>query len=154
SSGATLSRRAAGKSSGYRSRRVTPPPPSSRRSAARAVEPRPFRPNAPNPPTPRHLIIWIGLTTSNSLNLRALLQTAVARSGMDRPATVVSGLTPPAKALYVAAASQSMPRGTVVFVVPTDRDVEEAVADVAFFVAALEGFSAAASEQAVLPFPS
>src|SRR4051812_30146207 len=73
---------------------------------------------------------------------------------MDRPAAVVSGLTGPAKALYVAAASQAMPRGTVVYVVPTDRDVEEAVADIAFFVAALEGLSAAAAEQAVLPFPS
>src|SRR3954469_19094916 len=73
---------------------------------------------------------------------------------MDRPATVVSGLTPPAKALYVAAASQALPRGTVVYVVPTDRDVEQAVADISFFVAALEGFSAAASDEAVLPFPS
>jgi transcription-repair coupling factor (superfamily II helicase) len=73
---------------------------------------------------------------------------------MDRPASVVSGLTGPAKALYIAAASQAMPKGTVVYVVPTDRDVEQAVEDVTFFVAALEGLSAAAAEQAVLPFPS
>src|SRR5262249_28470004 len=73
---------------------------------------------------------------------------------MDRPAAIVSGLTPPGKALYVAAASQAMPRGTVVYVVPTDRDLEQAVEDVAFFVAALEGLSAAGAEQAVLPFPS
>jgi transcription-repair coupling factor (superfamily II helicase) len=73
---------------------------------------------------------------------------------MERAAPVVSGLTAPAKALYVAAAAQAMPRGTVVYVVPTDRDVEQAVEDVAFFVAALEGLSAAAAEHAVLPFPS
>jgi transcription-repair coupling factor (superfamily II helicase) len=73
---------------------------------------------------------------------------------MDRPAAVLSGLIEPAKALYVAAASQALPKGTVVYVVPTDRDVEQAVEDVTFFVAALEGLSAAAAEQAVLPFPS
>jgi len=73
---------------------------------------------------------------------------------MDRKVAVVSGLTAPAKALYVATASQAMPRGTVVYVVPADRDVEQAVEDVTFFVAALEGLSAAAAEQAVLPFPS
>jgi transcription-repair coupling factor (superfamily II helicase) len=56
--------------------------------------------------------------------------------------------------LYVAAAAHAMPRGAVLFVVPGDRDLEQAVADVTFFVGALEGLSASAAEQAVLPFPS
>ena len=34
-----------------------------------------------------------GMSTATSLNLRAVLKTAVARSGMDVPARVVSGLT-------------------------------------------------------------
>jgi hypothetical protein len=33
------------------------------------------------------------MSTATSLNLRAVLKTAVARSGMDVPARVVSGLT-------------------------------------------------------------
>src|SRR5207247_331655 len=47
------------------------------------------------------------MSTATSLNLRALLKTAVARSGMDVPARVVSGLTASAKALHVAAAAQA-----------------------------------------------
>ena len=39
------------------------------------------------------------VTTSTSLNLRALLKAAVTRSGMETPAPAVSGLTPSAKAL-------------------------------------------------------
>jgi transcription-repair coupling factor (superfamily II helicase) len=73
---------------------------------------------------------------------------------MDASAAVVSGLTGSAKALYVAAAAHAMPRGAVLYVVPGDRDLEEAVGDVALFVAALEGLSSAAAESAVLPFPS
>jgi transcription-repair coupling factor (superfamily II helicase) len=94
------------------------------------------------------------LTTSTSLTLRAVLKTAIARSGMDAPAQVVSGLTPSAKALFVAAASHALPKGAVLYVVPTDADLEESVADARFFLAALEGLSAAAADAAVLPFPS
>jgi transcription-repair coupling factor (superfamily II helicase) len=94
------------------------------------------------------------VTTSTSLNLRALLKTAIARSGMDTPARAVSGLTPAAKALFVAGAAQAMPHGVVLYVVPIDGDLEEAVADTSFFLAALEGLSGAAADRAVLPFPS
>jgi transcription-repair coupling factor (superfamily II helicase) len=94
------------------------------------------------------------VTTSTSLNLRALLKSAIARSGMDAPAAAVAGLTPAARALYVAAAAQSLPQGVVLYVVPTDGDLEEAVADVRFFVSALEGLSAEGADRAVLPFPS
>ncbi len=94
------------------------------------------------------------MSTATSLNLRALLKTAVARSGMDIPARIVSGLTASAKALYVAAAAQARPREAVLYVLPADGDLEQAVADVSFFLAALEGFSAADAQRTVLPFPS
>jgi transcription-repair coupling factor (superfamily II helicase) len=94
------------------------------------------------------------VTTSTSLNLRALLKTAIARSGMAAPAQVVSGLTPSAKALFVAGTAQARPNGVVLYVVPTDADLEETCADVSFFLAALEGLAHTAAERAVLPFPS
>src|SRR5262245_62585974 len=71
---------------------------------------------------------------------------------MDTTAHVVSGLTPPAKALFVAGAAQAQPHGVVLYVVPGDADLEQAVADVGFFLTALEGLSSA--ESVVLPFPS
>ncbi len=94
------------------------------------------------------------MTTSTSLNLRAVLKTAVVRSGLNAPARVVSGLTPSTNALFVAAAAQAMPKGAVLYIVPTDGDLEQAVGDTRFFLAALEGLSDSAADQAVLPFPS
>src|SRR5438067_2088867 len=94
------------------------------------------------------------MNTSTSLNLLSLFKAAIARSGMDATARVASGLTPPAKAFYVAAASNAIPRGAVLYVVPSDRDLEQAVADVRFFLGALEGLPPEAAERAVLPFPS
>ncbi|HJZ77207.1 MAG TPA: CarD family transcriptional regulator, partial [Vicinamibacterales bacterium] len=94
------------------------------------------------------------MSTATSLNLRAVLKTAVSRSGMDVPARIVSGLTNSAKALFVAAAAQAEPTAVILYVVPNDGELEEACADVSFFLAALEGLTAAATERAVLPFPS
>jgi transcription-repair coupling factor (superfamily II helicase) len=95
------------------------------------------------------------LTSSTSLNLRALLKAAVARSGMDAPGAVVSGLTRSAQALFVAAAAgQSQPHGVVLYIVPSDGDLEQAVGDVRVFASALEGFSEVDAERAILPFPS
>ena len=73
---------------------------------------------------------------------------------MDVPARVASGLTASAKALYVAAAAQARPHDVVLYVVPADGDLEEAVADVSFFLAALEGLASSGAQRAVLPFPS
>jgi transcription-repair coupling factor (superfamily II helicase) len=94
------------------------------------------------------------VATSTSLNLRAVLKTAVTRSGMDVPARIVSGLTASAKALFVAAAAHAQPHGVVLYVVPSDGDLEQTCADVAFFLGALEGLSVAATDRVVLPFPS
>src|SRR5205085_11707142 len=74
--------------------------------------------------------------------------------GMDIPGRIVSGLTQSANALFVAAAAQARPHGVVLYVVPSDGDLEQSVADVAFFLAALEGLPATAAERAVLAFPS
>ena len=73
---------------------------------------------------------------------------------MDVPARIVSGLTPAAKALYVASAAQSLPHGAVWYIVPTDADIEQTVEDVTFFFSAMEGLSGDAAERAILPFPS
>ncbi|HEV3141737.1 MAG TPA: CarD family transcriptional regulator, partial [Vicinamibacterales bacterium] len=94
------------------------------------------------------------MATSTSLNLRAILKAAVSRSGMDSSARTVSGLTPAAKALHVAAAAQARPHGVVLFVLPSDAELEQATGDVRFFLAALEGLASSAIERSVLPFPS
>jgi transcription-repair coupling factor (superfamily II helicase) len=73
---------------------------------------------------------------------------------MDVSASGVSGLTASAKALYVAGAAHTMPHGAVLYIVPSDADLEDAVADTAFFLSALEGLSGVAADRAVLPFPS
>jgi transcription-repair coupling factor (superfamily II helicase) len=97
------------------------------------------------------------VATSTSLNLQAVLKTAITRAGMDLPARVVSGLTASAKALFIAGSAHNLSRGVVLYVVPSDADIEPAVADVEFFLTALEGLAPAgptATGRAVLPFPS
>ena len=92
------------------------------------------------------------MSTSSSLSLRALLKTAIARTRIGVPARLVSGLTPSAKALYLAfTAAQD---ATLVVVVPTDPEVEQITSDIRFFLAALEGLSDADAERQVLPFVS
>ena len=94
------------------------------------------------------------VTTSTSLGLLALLKSAIARTGMDSRAESISGLTASAAALYAAAAANASPQGAVLYVMPADRDLDQAVQDVRFFLSALEGLSADAVDRAVLPFPS
>ncbi len=100
---------------------------------------------------------------STSLTLQALLKSVIARAGIGAPgAAHVTGLSPAARALYLAAAAhgQAPPAKpgtagtTMVVVVATDADVDEAVGDIRFFLVALEGLSDSAAEDAVLPFPS
>jgi transcription-repair coupling factor (superfamily II helicase) len=86
-----------------------------------------------------------------SLALRALLKKSLSRLSIGAGARRVTGLTAPAKALFVAGAAV---RDRVLLVVPTDADVERAIADTRFFFAASEGLSDADVEHAVLPFPS
>jgi transcription-repair coupling factor (superfamily II helicase) len=70
---------------------------------------------------------------------------------MGVPAPRVTGLTPPAKAMCVAAAAGRTPS---LLVVANDAEVERMTADARFFLAALEGLSDADVERMVLPFPS
>ena len=93
------------------------------------------------------------MPTSTSLNLQALLKTAAARTGMDSSASHVRGLSPSAQALYVAVQASHRKSAVRVVVVPTDEDVDRFCIDTRFFMAALEGASAAALEEAVKPFP-
>ena len=66
-----------------------------------------------------------------------------------------SGLTPAAKAFWIAGAASEDPRNELVLaVVPTDLDVEQVTSDVRFFLGGLEGASADALEHSVVPFPS
>ena len=94
------------------------------------------------------------MPTSTSLNLQALLKTAAARTGMDSSASYVRGLSSSAQALFVAARSSHRKSAITVVVVPGDEDVDRFCIDTRFFMAALEGASAAARESAVKPFPS
>jgi transcription-repair coupling factor (superfamily II helicase) len=92
-------------------------------------------------------------TAATSLTLRAVLARAAAALPLDRLAPVTAGLSPAAKAFAAAAVARGTDELTLV-VLPTDKDVEQFTADARLFYAALEGASAAAVEQAVLPFPS
>jgi transcription-repair coupling factor (superfamily II helicase) len=94
------------------------------------------------------------VATSTSLNLRAALKAAIARTGLDARPRTVTGLTASAKAMFVASAAQALPHGVVLYVLPGDGDLEQAAADVSFFFTALEGLTQAALERSVLPFPS
>src|SRR5687768_15246423 len=70
---------------------------------------------------------------------------------MGVPATRVTGLTGPAKAMFAAAAAAKSPTFVVV---PTDADVESVTSDARFFLAALQGLTDAEVERSVLPLPS
>ena len=94
------------------------------------------------------------MPTTTSLNLQALLKTAAARTGMDSSATHVRGLSASAQALYVAVQASHRKSAVCVVVVPGDEDVDRFCIDTRFFMAALEGASAAALDDAVKPFPS
>ncbi len=78
----------------------------------------------------------------------------MARSRLGSPARAITGLTPAAKALAVAASAHRASEAVLLYVVPGDPDLETATGDVRFFLGALEGLSDAAAERAVLPFPS
>ena len=94
------------------------------------------------------------MATATSLTLRAILSSALAKSRINQTARALSGLTPAAKALAVAATSHRAADAVVLFVLPGDSDLESATIDVRFFLSALEGLSESAAERTVLPFPS
>jgi transcription-repair coupling factor (superfamily II helicase) len=93
------------------------------------------------------------MATATSLTLRALFSRAASKAAFDRPAQVIAGLTPAAKAFAATVAARTA-TGVTLLVVPSDKDVDQMTADARFFYAALEGASQSDVERAVLPLPS
>ena len=104
-----------------------------------------------------------------SLKLQELLRAARVGAGFAPEATAggggaasaaagamrLAGLTPEAKAFWIAGEATNYPRNDVtVVVVPSDRDVDQIVSDVRFFLGGLEGASSDELEHTLLPFPS
>ena len=73
---------------------------------------------------------------------------------MDADRGTLAGLTPAARALYIANRSHSAPKELLVVVVPTDAEVEQLTADARYFLDAVEGLGEAAVADAVVPLPS
>ena len=73
---------------------------------------------------------------------------------MDADRGTLAGLTPAARALYVANRAHAASRDLLVVVVPTDADVEQLTADARYFLDAIEGLGEAAVCDAVVPLPS
>ena len=94
------------------------------------------------------------MTTTTSLALQSLLLTAVNRSGLSRPVSRITGLSGSARALAVAATANRLRTRPVLFVLPTDAALDDAVDDVRFLLRSLEGLADAVTERVVLPFPS
>ncbi len=94
------------------------------------------------------------MSSAPSLALRSLLISVLGQSGLASPTRRVSGVTPPVRAMAVAAAARALRDGVVLHIVPNDADIESAVSDIRFFLGALEGSADAVVEQHVLPFPS
>jgi transcription-repair coupling factor (superfamily II helicase) len=94
------------------------------------------------------------VSTSTSLALRALFQSAGSKAGLDAEQGSIAGLTPAARALYIALAAHRHARDLIAVVVPTDADVEALTADTRYFLDALEGLGEAAVSAAVAPLPS
>jgi transcription-repair coupling factor (superfamily II helicase) len=94
------------------------------------------------------------MSTATSLSVRALLNSAIAKSRLGERARAYAGLTPPAKALAVAAAAHASREAVLLYVVPADPEIEDATNDIRFFLATLEAIPDAVVERLVLPFPS
>jgi transcription-repair coupling factor (superfamily II helicase) len=88
--------------------------------------------------------------STTSLTLQALLKRAASRAGFGG-GRALAGLTPAAKGFAVAAAAAE---GMAVVIVPSEAAVEQAVADIRFFLGALEGLSEHELRLHVLPCPS
>ncbi|HUU34114.1 MAG TPA: DEAD/DEAH box helicase, partial [Vicinamibacterales bacterium] len=91
---------------------------------------------------------------SSSLALRSLFKNLVSRESLAARAPGLHGLTTQAKALAVAGAAHDKAGEPVLLVVPADADIDGMIANVRFFLGAIEGLSDTQLGGAVLPFPS
>ncbi|MCA1584762.1 MAG: transcription-repair coupling factor [Acidobacteria bacterium] len=94
------------------------------------------------------------MSTATSLSLRSLLSAGIGRAGLGPPAQRVSGLSAAARALAVSAVAHASAEAVVLYVVPTDAELDAAVSDIGFFLGALEGLADATLERHVLPLPA
>jgi transcription-repair coupling factor (superfamily II helicase) len=94
------------------------------------------------------------MSTTTSLALQSLLLDAASRCGLSRPVRRITGLAGSARALAVAAASHRDKATPVLFVLPADQGIDDAVDDTRFFLQGLEGLTDAEAERVVVPFPS
>src|SRR5688572_10878402 len=94
------------------------------------------------------------MSSAPSLALRSLLTGVIRETGLQSPTRRLSGASAPVRALAIAAASKRLSDGTVLVVLPTDAEIDNAVGDICFFLGVLEGSADAVVSQQVLPFPS
>src|SRR5687768_1097014 len=94
------------------------------------------------------------MSSAPSLALRSLLTGVIRETGLQSPTRRLSGASAPVRALAVAAASRRLSEGTVLLVLPTDAEIDNAVGDISFFLGMLEGAADTVVSQQVLPFPS
>ena len=94
------------------------------------------------------------MSTAPSLALRSLLTGVIREMGLQSPTRRLSGASAPVRALAIAAASKRLSGGTVLVVLPTDAEIDNAVGDICFFLGVLEGSADTVVAQQVLPFPS
>jgi transcription-repair coupling factor (superfamily II helicase) len=91
---------------------------------------------------------------SSSLALRSLFKNLVSRESLAARPPGIHGLTTQAKALAVAGAAHDKAGEPVLLVVSADADIDGMIANVRFFLGAIEGLSDTQLGGAVLPFPS
>ena len=94
------------------------------------------------------------MSTTTSLALQSLLLNALTQTGLSRPVSRIAGLAGSARPLAAAAAAHRQKGVPVLFVLPTDQDLDDAVDDTRFFLQTLEGLTDADVERVVLPLPS
>ena len=94
------------------------------------------------------------MSSAPSLALRSLLTGVIRETGLLSPTRRLSGASAPVRALAIAAAAKRLSEGTVLLVLPTDAEIDNAVGDICFFLGVLEGSADAVVSQQVLPFPS
>ena len=94
------------------------------------------------------------MSTAPSLALRSLLTGVLRETGLQSPTRRLSGASAPVRALVIAAAAKRLSDGTVLVVLPTDAEIDNAVGDICFFLGVLEGSADTVVSQQVLPFPS
>jgi transcription-repair coupling factor (superfamily II helicase) len=94
------------------------------------------------------------MSTTTSLALQSLLLNASAQTGLSRPVSRIAGVAGSARALVAAAASHRQKSVPVLYVLPADQDLDDAVDDARFFLQTIEGLTDADAERLVLPLPS